>query len=311
MGNGVREASSRGGDTPVDRSRGGIDVFDSLLVRQPVRPGETGAVRDLLAEWMEDHEDGDVRTLLPVAGVTLVTVFLDEGGFEAGAGPPGGNTSGPRDDALVWYVEVADDDGGPWTDPDAAVRGSSLFDAGLGDLLDGSGTVYADGRDGCRLVTHATNPDRQSRYEAQVGRPLLAPVAGDELPMPVVLTALRLKPGLRTRLVARGVDVVNWLKGFGPVRRWARDQTDTLEEEAMYTESLLFDPTGPSPAVRYYMETEDMDRLYDAYETSNSWQVRVSDWLFRRLFEDPREFLTPPLETDCEVLVHAVDPDRP
>lgn len=308
MSDGVREASNRAGDTSVDRSRGGIDVFDSLLVRQPVRPGETGAVRDLLAEWAGDHSGGDVRTLLPVAGVTLVTLFLDQGGF--GAGAPGGDASGPGGDALVWYVEVADDTE-PWTDPGAAVRESPLFGAGLGDLLDGPGTVYADGRDGCRLVTHATNPDRQARYEAHVGRPLVAPVAGEELPVPVVLTSLRLKPGLRTRLVARGVDVVNWLKGFGPVRRWARDRTDTLEEEAMYTESLLFDPTGPAPVVRYYMETEDMDRLYDAYEASDSWEVRVSDWLFRRLFEDSREFLTPPLETDCEVLVHAVDPDRP
>lgn len=310
MSDGARGGASGVGDTTVDRSRGGIDVFDSLLVRQPVRPGETGAVQDLLAEWAKDHGDGDVRTLLPVAGVTLATLFLDEGGFRAGAGGPRGDTSGPGGDALVWYVEVADDDAEPWTDPGAAVRESPLFDAGLENLLDGSGTVYADGRDGCRLVTHATNPDRQARYEAHVGRSLLAPVAGDDLPLPVVLTSLRLKPGLRSRLVARGIDVVNWLKGFGPVRRWARDQTDTLEEEAMYTESLLFDPTGPSPVVRYYMETEDMDRLYDAYEASDNWEVRVSDWLFRRVFEDSREFLTPPLETDCEMLVHAIDPSR-
>ena len=310
MSDGARKAENRPGDAPIDPPRGGIDVFDSLLVRQPVRPGETRAVRDLLAEWAREHSNGEARTLLPVAGVNLVTLFLDRGGFGAGVDGPGGDT-GSDGDALVWYVEVADDDAEPWTAPDAAVRESPLFAAGLGDLLDGSGTVYADSRDGCRLVTHATNPDRQPRYEAHVGRPLLAPVASEELPLPVALTSLRLKSGLRTRLVARGIDVVNWLKRIGPVQRWARDQTDTLEEEAMYTESLLFDPTGPAPVVRYYMETEDMDRLYEAYDASDNWEVRVSDWLFRRLFEDPREFLAPPLETDCEVLVHAVDPDRP
>lgn len=303
------ETRNEGVDTAATGAQGGIDVFDSLLVRQPVRPGDTGAARDLLAEWVKDHGDGDVRTLLPVEGVTLATLFLDRGGF--GVGPSTADGPGSGQDALVWYLEVADDDARAWTDPDAAVRESPLFGAGLGDLLDGSSTVHADGRDGCRLVTHATNPDRQSRYEAQVGRPLLAPVAGDELPVPVVLTSLRLRPGLRSRLVAWGVDVVNRLKEFGPVRRWARDQTETLAEEAMYTESLLFDPTGPSPVVRYYMETEDMDRLYEAFEASDSWEVRVSEWLFRRLFEDSQEFLTPPLETDCEVLVHAVDPDRP
>jgi hypothetical protein len=37
-------------DAATDRPRGGIDIFDSLLVRQLVRAGETGAVRDLIAE---------------------------------------------------------------------------------------------------------------------------------------------------------------------------------------------------------------------------------------------------------------------
>jgi hypothetical protein len=286
--------------------RGGIDVFDSLLVRQPIDPGETAAVRELLAAWARDNREGDAGTLLPAAGVNLVTLFLDRGGFGAPTSA-GGREEG---DALVWYVEVDDDGQEPWTDPAQALRASPLFGAGLEDLV-GAGTVYADGRAGCRLVTHATNPDRRDRYDRHVGRPLLAPVAGDDLPLPVVLTALRLRPGLRTRLVARGIDLVNWLKSFGPVARWARDQTDTLEAEAMYTESLLFDPTGERPVVRYYMETEEMDRLYDAFEASSNWEVRLSNWLFRRVFEDAEDFFTPPLETDCEVVLHAVDPGRP
>lgn len=308
------------GDTPTgagneptavrpDRPRGGIDVFDSLLVRQPVRAGETGAVRELLTAWAQEHADGDVRTLLPVTGVTLVTLFLDGGGFGAGVGGPDGDTGGDRD-ALVWYVEVADDDAEPWTDPEAAVRKSPLFDAGLGDLLGSPDTVYADGRAGCRLVTHVTNPHRRQRYEEAVGSPLVAPVAGEQLPIPVVVVSVPLRPGLRSRVVARLVDVGNWLKGFDRVHAWLRDQTDTLEAEAMYTESLLFEPVGNRLVLHYYMETEDMDRLYEAYEASDNWEVRFSDWVMRRVFEDPGEFLTPPLETDCEVLVHAVDPER-
>jgi hypothetical protein len=295
-------------DAATDRPRGGIDVFDSLLVRQPVRPGETGAVRDLIAEWAREHSDGDARTLLPVAGVNLVTLFLDRGGF--GVGGPGGD-AGSGEDALVWYVEVADDDDGPWTDPGAAVRGSPLFAAGLEGLLEDSGTVYADGRDGCRLVTHATNPHRSERYVEAVGPPLVAPVAGEELPVPVVAVSVPLRPGLRSRVVARLVDVGNWLKRFDRVHAWLRDQTDTLEAEAMYTESLLLEPVGNRLVLHYYMEAEDMDRLYEAYEASDNWEVRFSDWAMRRVFEDPGEVLTPPLESDCEVLVHAVDPDRP
>jgi hypothetical protein len=78
----------------------------------------------------------------------------------------------------------------------------------------------------------------------------------------------------------------------------------------MYTESLLFEPVGDRLALHYYMETEDMARLYDAYEASDNWEVRVSDWAMRRIFADPDRMLDPPLESDCEVLVHAVDPAR-
>jgi len=63
--------------------------------------------------------------------------------------------------------------------------------------------------------------------------------------------------------------------------------------------------------VHYYMETEDMDRLYEAFYESDDWEARFSEWLLRRVLETPEKFLKPPLETDCEVLLHAVDPGRP
>jgi hypothetical protein len=79
----------------------------------------------------------------------------------------------------------------------------------------------------------------------------------------------------------------------------------------MYTESLLLEAVGDRQVMHYYMETEDMDRLYDAYDESDNWEVRFSDWVMRRIFVAPSEFLEPPLESDCAVLVHAVDPARP
>jgi hypothetical protein len=285
-------------------SRGGIDAFDSLLVRQPIREGQTGAVRDLLAAWAREA-DGDAGALLPVAGVHLVTLFLDRGAF-------GWHPEESSGDALLWYVEVADDDAPAWADPAGAIRDASpLFSAGLDDLIEGTARVHADGRDGHQLLTHATHPHRQERYETHCGPAMVAPVAGEALPIPVAVTTLPLKPGAISWLTARVVRAGNWLKRFDRVAEWLRTKTGTLEEEAMYTESLLLEPVGDRLVLHYYMEGEEMDRLYDAYEATDNWDARGSDWVMRRIFEDPGSFLDSPLESDCEVLIHAVDPARP
>lgn len=280
---------------------GGIGVFAPLVIRQPVRAGETEAVLDALSDWALAHEDGDVRTLLPVDGVTLATLFLDRGDFGRDTG-----------DSLIWYVEVVDDSAPEWSDPDATIRDASpLYGTDLGDLLEREAVVYADDRTGHRLVTHAANPHRQQRHAEACGPSLVAPVAGDGLPIEVVLTTVPLRPGWISRVVERAVRVGNWAKQFDRISERLRDRTDTLEAEAMYTESLLLETVGDGCVLHYYMETEDMDRLYGAYGESDNLEVRFSDWVMRRVFVDPDQFLTPPLESDCEVLVHAVHPARP
>jgi len=289
--------------------RGGIDVFDSLLVRQPIAEGQTQTVRDLLADWAAKNGDGDARTLLPVDGVMLVTLFLDDGRF--GWTDNGGRTP-RRGNALLWYIEVVDDDADAWTRPDVTIRSvSPLFEGELEDSLANEATVHAAGRSGHRYITHVTNPHRKSRYADAVGRSIVAPVIGDELPIPVAITSLTVKAGLTSTLVARAVDFVNWLKKIDRVQSWARDETETVEAEAMYTESLLLEAVGNRQVVHYYMETEDMDRLYQAFYESNDWKARFSEWVIRRVLANPETFLEPPLETDCEVLIHAVDPERP
>jgi len=300
-------------DTTADEvsypERGGIDIFDSLLIRQPIAEGQTQDARDLLADWAGDNSDGDARTLVPVDGVTLVTLFLDDGGFgwtnDAGSDPQ-------RGDALLWYVEVVDDDADAWTTPDATIkRVSPLFEHGLADVLAGETTVHAKRHHNHRYIIHATNPYRQEQYADTVEQSLVAPVAGDELPIPVVVTSLAVKAGLTSTLVARAVDVINWLKRFNRVQSWARDETGTIEAEAMYTESLLLEAAGDREVVHYYMETEDMERLYEAFDESDDWEARFSEWVMRRVLANPETILEPPLETDCEVLIHAVDSERP
>jgi hypothetical protein len=189
------DAASDGPDTrPATPERGGVDVLDLLLIRQPVVEGWTRAVRDLLADWADDNVDGDAHALLPVDGVTLATLFLDDGGFG-------------------------------WT----------------------------DGAD----------------------------------------------------------DAINWLKRLDRVQSWVRGETETVEAEAMYTESLLLEGEGDRQVLHYYMETEDMDHLYEAFYDSDGWEARFSEWALRRVLAAPEAFLDPPLETDCKVLIHAVDPERP
>jgi len=314
-GDGADDASTPVSDGSSARprypERGGIDVFDSLLVRQPIVEGQTQAVRDALADWADDNADGDVRTLLPLEGVTLVTLFLDDGEFGWTGADDAGNDS-RQGDALLWYVEVADDDIDEWARPDATIRSvSPLFERGLTDLLAEEATVHVGGRGDHRYVTHVTNPYRQERYADTVGRSLIAPVAGDDVPIPVEIVSLAVKAGLTSTLVARAVDLVNWLKRFERVQSWARTETQTVEAEAMYTESLLLESVGDRQVVHYYMETEDMDRLYDAFDETDDWEARFTEWVMQRVLVNPETFLEPPLETDCEVLLHAVDPERP
>ncbi len=293
--------------TTVERSlpeRGGVDVFDSLMVRQ--RVDDADAARAAVRKWA-DGRDGDVRDLLPVEGVTLATLFLDRAGDRPGRG---------EGDALLWYLEVADDDAPAWRDPVRTIREASpLFDGPLAQHL-GATTVHRDGDGGDHLLlTHATHPRRQERYAEHCGPSLVAPVAGDALPIPVAVVTLRLRPGLRSRLAWHVARTVDRLKSIDAVDRRAREQTDVIEAEAMYTESLLLErrPASEGHLLHYYMETESMERLYEAYEASDDLTARVSDWLLRRILApaDAERFLTPPLESEAEVLVHAVDPRRP
>jgi len=285
--------------TTVSTNRGGIDVFDSLWIRQEITPGETDALTDWLATWAQGRTDGDLQTLLGVDEVTVCTLFLDR------------SEGGP--DGLLWYLEVADDDAEPWGDPATAIREDSpLFNAGLDDYLTGASTVHADGIESHQLLTHATHPRRQQRYLDHVDGLLVAPVAGDPLGIELAVARVQLKPGLTSRLVSGGVRVGDWLKQSSDrLSAWLREETQTIEAEAMYTESILFEPTPAGLVCWYYMETESMERLYEAYEYSTSWEVVFSDWVMRRIFEQPERVIEYPLETECEPLVHAVHPDRP
>jgi hypothetical protein len=315
--------SGPSGDEPDDAEghdarpgvRGGLDVFDSLIVRQPIRPGRTDDLCTRLATWAAARSDGDVRSVLPVDGVNHVSLFVHRREPNRRR-PAGGGTASPARDELLWYVEVRDDDAPEWVDPDRTLRESSpLFDGQLAAVVDPGATVHTDGVDGGRLAVHATHPDRQAWYDGRCGTRLLAPVAGDDPPITVALVRLPLQPGWVSRLVTLGVDATARLKRVGPIHRWLRDQTEILADERVYTESFLLDPVGTGDPHRrqfhYYLEVESMARLFDAFESSDDWKVRVGEWLLRRLFIAPETLLEPPVVSTYELLIHAVHPSRP
>lgn len=291
----TREHDPDGGRTRALPDRGGIDVFDSLIVRQ--RVDDADVVREAVASWAVGGDDA--RTLLPVDGVTLVTLFLDDGRGD------------DREPALCWYVEVVDDDAPQWRDPAATVRDSPLFDGPLAGHVTGI-TVHRDGGDE-RLLVHATNPRRRALYADRPGRTMVVPAAGEELSIVVAVATARLRPGLPSRLAWLVGRAAVGVKSVGPVGRWARDQTEVIEEEGLYTESLLLERRTGGHRIHYYMETASTEQLYEALAASGHWTARVGEWAIRRLFvpADAERFLSPPLGTDAEVLIHAVHPDRP
>ncbi|MFB6128060.1 MAG: hypothetical protein ABEJ79_12315 [Halolamina sp.] len=280
-----------------DRPRGGIDAFDALYVRFSLREGAAATVRETIADWVDDDRDDDASTLLPVAGVNLCSVFLD------------GADNRP---ALVWYVEVVDREREPWSDPVAAVRRSPVFDAGLADLLAGDPVVRARGASGHLQVVTATHPDRQTWYESTCDRPLVAPVAGDDLPLAIAVVALPLRSRLVSVLSAATVRFVDWLKRSTPLGEALRGETEVLAEERLYSESFVLGPPDDDGVRRmhYYIEAESMDQLYEGFEDADDWTARLGEALIRRVFASPERLLDPPLESDYELLVHAVDPGR-
>ncbi|MFT4950102.1 MAG: hypothetical protein ACI9CA_002247 [Natronomonas sp.] len=57
MGKTATEPRTEDADTATDRRRGGIDVFNHVIVRQPLRPGRTDTLRDRLASWVGNVAD--------------------------------------------------------------------------------------------------------------------------------------------------------------------------------------------------------------------------------------------------------------
>lgn len=92
----------------------------ALLIRQVVRSNRVDTLRAFVIDQARKRATDGIESLLRQSGALTVMVFLEQGEF------------GP---ALWWYVELTGTADEVWTDPEAEMRKSPLFEAGLRSTL--------------------------------------------------------------------------------------------------------------------------------------------------------------------------------
>ena len=304
------------GSAGQGRERGGRLVqTEGVLVRQRIEPGSAEAVRKLVADF--DATTGTRRTtetpgttetsgttetpgttgapgtpLLPIEGVYTVSLFLER---------PRDPEEPPSPAWLVWFVEVGGNPG-PELERDlpATIRAvSPLFDAGIGEHLDGAETVYARGRDGTERMVHVGLPER--------------PRGDGEDSPEVALWRLRFRSGPGEWFVRALTRFMEFTEGTAIERAFDRWSEPVLEDERMWTETLFLERTEKGYAVLQYMEADSMAGVWEAYHETDNWIARASERVVGWFVERPERALygDPIAQSDFELLAHAVNPDRP
>jgi hypothetical protein len=110
----------------------------------------------------------------------------------------------------------------------------------------------------------------------------------------VQLVRQRIRPGKSDRLRA-------W---FAELERREEEVIATLESERAWTETVFIDATGTGDSLYYYLEAEDLDTVFDAFEHSDyDIDEQHREVLSECLVEDATEELEP--------LFHVYNPKRP
>ena len=274
-----RSDSSRR-DPPAATEREGA-VF---LVRRRVDPTELESLRAHVAGIVSR---GDPEPVLGLEGATTASIFLD------------------HEDAvpeLVWYLEVPRSVTDRWDEPRSTVAEAFPVDHEAVEFADES-VVDRE------LLVHAANPARPRTVASGDGSLVTGP---DGAAVDVDLVRMRLRPGIPERLADgfAGLSrrVADGDLELGPIETWSAEM---LDAENMYTESVFLERRADGSALFGYMECEEMARVYDAYYDTGNPVARGSELVLGRLLEEPGTILEYPLETDVELLAHAVAPDRP
>lgn len=110
----------------------------------------------------------------------------------------------------------------------------------------------------------------------------------------VQLVRQRIRPGKTDQLRA-------W---FAELERREEEVIRTLESERAWTETVFIDATETGDSLYYYLEAEDLDTVFDAFEHSE-YDI---DEQHRRVLE---ECLVDGASEDLEPLFHVYNPNRP
>lgn len=136
----------------------------------------------------------------------------------------------------------------------------------------------------------------------------------------VVLLRIRVTPGRPQKLAEAFVRILLAeqfvMRRGGPVgnafRQWFNDQFEpVLAAEGMYTESVFLDRDDGDLYLFWYMEAADMEGVYEGFVESDDPVTDIAGRIGGWLFEEPERVLTPDVESDYPLLVHAWHPDRP
>jgi len=87
-----------------------------------------------------------------------------------------------------------------------------------------------------------------------------------------------------------------------------RDRTEeveaTLRDEGMQTESAFLEHTDDGPHLVYYMEAEDIERVWDQFEDSDHDIDEAHKAVMREVLEDGQDV------GEYELLYHVTNPER-
>ncbi|QLH78063.1 hypothetical protein HZS55_12465 [Halosimplex rubrum] len=100
-------------------------------------------------------------------------------------------------------------------------------------------------------------------------------------------------------------DEVDRLKAWmAEVRDRSDEAEETLRDEGMLTESAFLEHTDDGPHLVYYMEAEDIDRVWDQYADSDHDIDEEHKAVMQEVLEDGRDV------GEFESLYHLTSPER-
>ena len=258
----------------------------AFLVRRRIDPEYIEAIRDVVSGTISED---DPSPLLSPEGATTASLFLNRN---------------PIDPELVWYVELPQSVTADWDDPESTV--SEAFPLEHDALSTTDDSVERE------LLVHAVNPLRPQTDVAGGVASQRVTASGSERMVDVALVSVWLNSGIPERLADWFAGLARRFKAgkleLGPIEKWS---TEMIDMENMYTESVFLERRTNGYELPIYMEADEMQQVYDAYYSTWNPVARVSEIVLDWALSDPSPILEYPLETDFELLAHAVALNRP